>query len=809
MNSNKKVNQASFLDRYNIVLVLEDGNLQFYNIIDHAFKEISSQIERKEIIAISDRGQYILLKENDANYSIMDSTGVYTYHLGKIFKTWQVHEFLDSLDQLITIDESFSMKTYNLGIKWHDQLTSNKNIQIQPNKLKSSNCIITSFENEPIIIWNYDTHQIIELEGSGGYDYSNMKTLITDNSEIVLAQSSNLFMLWDKSGQPLFNKPIHFNGIRKVEFIPNSDKILFQSYDSAWLTNYQGELIIDFELPYWTFQSVDVKYTPDGKSLISTSDEGISIIWDLEGNRLSEFDSDFCNYWFSNDGRLILTQNHHEQKLWDRLGNQYINYCGSYGDEVYFPPDESNFFTITNNDSITICDSIGKLINKLYAPDIESIAGFFPSQRTFIALSKTGIPSLWSYNGVLIQELQNRGIPVTGIVLSNDKTKVAAIVGNNIEIWDSEGNLLAEMIGHNDQILDVQFSKNDSLLFTRSKDATYSIWTIQGSLIDNLSKSESISLKSAFPTNQGDRIIYYTNNAIRVCNNTDSIFKLLNNNSNIISNLDGSDRTYFDKENLLADFFYAQDYRSLVQLYNTHPKSRESDKIIAEILKVIPNSMTDIELYNLLRTKNQNHFNLIIQQLENGKSNKDMLKFKIALTHNTSKSDFISDLYSRYKETSDHRILHLFNKKENLTEISNYVIWQEELLDSNQSNTSLLTDLCINYVLTNQNEKAQVVSTKLETLLNDMHLSDLSNYYAGRILIMIANCELDSAIHYYNIGIQEVEESFSVPWWFGMKLRYQIERFRNYQIDTIGFNAQILNQFETMANIPGYFNRRY
>jgi WD40 repeat protein len=136
-----------------------------------------------------------------------------------------------------------------------------------------------------------------------------------------------------------------------------------------------------------------------------------------------------------------------------------------------------------------------KIIALDYSSNAELLAAGFQSGELFIS-SLTG----------KIERLQMKEGAIISVKFSNDGNFLAVGTDdNNLSVWDiTNRQLLWSKKGHNDHILSISFSPNDSLVFSGSADRRIGIWNRQTGMVSGyLTESGSWIRKLAVSNAKG------------------------------------------------------------------------------------------------------------------------------------------------------------------------------------------------------------------------------------------------------------------------------------------------------------------
>jgi WD40 repeat protein/vacuolar-type H+-ATPase subunit H len=205
----------------------------------------------------------------------------------------------------------------------------------------SGKYIATTSNKRTARLWDLHGNQIAEFSG---HQYRVMSVSFSPNGEcIATANCEGSVGLWDLSGNQIVEfivsqdtaaKPyISFfpeNIVLSVSFSPNGEYLATASNDGiVRLWDLSGKQIAEVKAHQGMVTSggysgfgikTSVTFSPNGKYLATTSDEGIARLWDLSGNQLAEFQGyqHFVdNVTFSPSGEYIATASHHGTvRLW-------------------------------------------------------------------------------------------------------------------------------------------------------------------------------------------------------------------------------------------------------------------------------------------------------------------------------------------------------------------------------------------------------------------------------------------------------------------------------------------------------------
>lgn len=207
--------------------------------------------------------------------------------------------------------------------------------------------------------------------------------------------------------------------------------------------------------PIYTIEGItshitSTSFSPNGKSIVATSNNGKLRIWDAELSSdirvLNGHEKWVNSVNFSMDGKLIVSASGDNTiKIWD----------ASTGIQL----------RSIDNQNIVVCHAV-------FSPDGDRI----------VSASADGNLRIWNYNtGELIQTLIGHEKAALYATFSHDgKQIVSTSCDNTIIIWDAENyEYLNCLEGHNENVNSANFSPDGSLIVSASSDNTIIVWDVK------------------------------------------------------------------------------------------------------------------------------------------------------------------------------------------------------------------------------------------------------------------------------------------------------------------------------------------
>ena len=361
------------------------------------------------------------------------------------------------------------------------QYWSKQDIQIQP---------ITSLHQSI-----YGITELNRLEGHKNWIRSVVFS--PDGKTIASASSDNTIKLWTMDGKELVTLKGHISGVKSVMFSPNGKTIVSGSDDGTIkLWKLDGIEIFTVKHSNWIMRNLaeknygvrSVAFSPDGKTIVSGSEDQTIKLWNLEGKQLLYITGHtglIRSIAFSPDGKTIASGSADSTiKLWNLQGDELQTIKGNeYGfSSVVFSPTGKIFAAASPiKDIIKIWNLEGKELADLkgHSGGVLSIA-FSPDGKIIASGGLDKTIKLWNLKGEELQTLKGHNGEVWSVVFSPDsKTIASGSSDNSIKLWDLSRQKLLKLKGSS-SIFNVSLSPNGKTIATGSDDGYIKLWDLQG-----------------------------------------------------------------------------------------------------------------------------------------------------------------------------------------------------------------------------------------------------------------------------------------------------------------------------------------
>jgi WD40 repeat protein len=337
---------------------------------------------------------------------------------------------------------------------------------------------------------------------------------------------------WDvTTGKQLHSFTGHTARINSVEFSPDGKTLLSSSMDETLIlwdvaSGNQLRAFIGHAEPVY-----DTAFSPDGQTMISISLSKL-ILWDMaNGNQLHTFTGeigDGHSVAFSPDGQTVISSTGNELILWDvASGQQLHSFLGHTNTiwDIAFSPDGKTVLSSSMDETLILWDVASGNQLRAFTEHTEAVytMAFSPDGQMVLSGSGDGAIIFWEVaTGNALQKLLGHTAAIWDLTFSPDgKTAISASNDQSLIFWDmTSGEEISHWRGNeNSTLSNVIFSPNGTLAISTGCRLNESGWCNQGEIILwDIAKEKQLNIFSPAGTAafspDGDTIAYNSGNKV-------------------------------------------------------------------------------------------------------------------------------------------------------------------------------------------------------------------------------------------------------------------------------------------------------
>ena len=286
----------------------------------------------------------------------------------------------------------------------------------------------------------------------------------------------------------------HTSLVLSIAFSPDGKTLASSSYDETiklWDVD-SGTLVTTLSDQSERSDGVwSVAFSPDGKTLAADSENKTIKLWNVDAGKVmgnfSGHAGAILSVAFSRSGRILASGSwDNTVKLWDVTHHNLIHTLSGHSHSVLavaFSPDGKTLASASTDKTVILWNaSSGQVLNTLtgHTSDVRSVA-FSPAGTLLASASNDKTIKLWDMtSGKLMANLFGHTDQVSSVAFSSDgKLLASASWDDSIKLWDmGSGRLITTLSGHSSTVSCVIFSPYSKMLVSSSFDKTIKLWQL-------------------------------------------------------------------------------------------------------------------------------------------------------------------------------------------------------------------------------------------------------------------------------------------------------------------------------------------
>ncbi|MCB0640076.1 MAG: hypothetical protein KDC44_00480, partial [Phaeodactylibacter sp.] len=277
-----------------------------------------------------------------------------------------------------------------------------------------------------------------------------------------------------ETGSPVYERILcygHKSWACAAVFSPDGKSVLTGGDYELLLWDLKGKIIREFR--GHSAEILGIAFSPDGQLVAATAEDGVVIIWDLEGALRYRFNTNESIYalktvLFSPDGTKILTgSGQDDSALWD-LNGRKVKTFEKRGYPQSYAPDGQHLVFRTSSETILLTDTEGQVVQDFSDENmILTRAHLSPDGQLLLSSSLDGDVTLWNLDGDIVLDYLLNEEGEAAIDFAPDGKRIATY-NDSLIIWDLHGNQLQNLGRFESTGPEVKFSPDATkILFKR------------------------------------------------------------------------------------------------------------------------------------------------------------------------------------------------------------------------------------------------------------------------------------------------------------------------------------------------------
>ncbi|MGB3300715.1 MAG: caspase family protein [Phormidesmis sp.] len=390
----------------------------------------------------------------------------------------------------------------------------------------SGQLLATGSADKTVKVWDLNRHQWVKTITVGKNVFS---LLFVNEDTVAVGTTEGTVELWDISSASKQDfEGRHGGVVHSLALSPDGKKLISASENSAFNVWRIADRKLIETVNGHEAQITDISFTEASNEVISTSKDNSVRLWQLDR---AAFDMTGTDPSFSADSEAVaIAQNQHLylQRL-DGTQRRKVRSHAADITEIAFSPQGGAIASADANGTITISTLIGDSLAswKGHQASVTSLR-FSPDGKTIVSGSLDTTIKQWSLTGRPLAKFASDGA-VTSVEFSpNGKVIASAGRDQTLRIWhlDNKSHQLKEPIEA--AILDISFSSEGNTIASASEDGFIHLWNL---------KSTSPIYKFRADREGVNAVKFIPNSSFLISGGTDGAIKQWDTSGNLLQTL--------------------------------------------------------------------------------------------------------------------------------------------------------------------------------------------------------------------------------------------------------------------------------
>ncbi|WP_165917318.1 caspase family protein [Flaviaesturariibacter aridisoli] len=341
--------------------------------------------------------------------------------------------------------------------------------------------------------WMGDAHLWQIANGQGvplrGYTDDTQAALFSPDGKTIITSGFRQTKYWDAATGTLkaVLPQTSFGDDLRFLFGPDGATMVLIGYDSIVLVQIdQGKILRRIGGHSMSIHSLAL--SPDGRRLLSTSEDGTGRVWSLSPDSLLATLTGHTHRVnsgaFSPDGKWVITaSDDHTVKVWDAGTGHLMHTLSGHGENVFLPsfsPDGSRIVTPSQDFTARLWNTAtGEELLQFTEHEGGVYSAIFSADgKRLLTASGDETAKLWDVQtGRVLADLKGHtGILNLARFSPDEKMVLTASWDGTARLWSTSGKALTQLKGHGDQVYSSVFSPDGKRVLTCSRDQTCRVW---------------------------------------------------------------------------------------------------------------------------------------------------------------------------------------------------------------------------------------------------------------------------------------------------------------------------------------------